>query len=260
MIEKEITGQDIAFKMGEILLENGAEISRVQETMERVATALGTENFDAYVLTNAVFANGVYRGKSSGTKFSFVPSFSIHFGRIEAVNQLSREIYSGDVDIYKAKKRIEEIENIEYTKLWKKLIACGLGSACFCFMFGGTVVDSVVALFCGFFVEYFLDLSSKKSMSKFITNILASAVVTAISVTAVSLGFGENLAEIIIGSIIRLVPGMAMTTSIRDFFNSDYLSGTIRLIDALIIGGSIAIGVGAVISLCSMIFGGAISL
>ncbi|MFI3325826.1 MAG: threonine/serine exporter family protein [Clostridia bacterium] len=260
MEENNINGQDIAFRMGKILLENGAEISRVQETMCKVAKSFNVEDFDVYVLTNGLFANGVYNGKNTGTKFSFVPSFTIHFGRIEAVNQLSREIHRGEVDILEAFERIEKIEKIEYTKLWKKILACALGSACFTYMFGGTIIDSLVAMLCGLCVEAFLNYLGEKQMAKFITNIMASAMVTVISVLAFTFGIGDNLALVITGSIIRLVPGMAMTTSIRDFFSGDYLSGTIRLIDALIIGGSIAVGVGAVISLFSMILGGAISL
>ena len=38
-----------------------------------------------------------------------------------------------------------------------------------------------------------------------------------------------------------LTPGIAFTMGIRDFVHGDYLSGTIRMIDALLIAASIAI-------------------
>lgn len=44
-------------------------------------------------------------------------------------------------------------------------------------------------------------------------------------------------------------PGIAFTMGIRDFVQGDYLSGTIRMIDALLIAASIAIGTGLVLSL-----------
>ena len=49
---------------------------------------------------------------------------------------------------------------------------------------------------------------------------------------------------IVTGGLIILVPGVPFTTSIRDFFNGDYLSGTIRLIDALLVAFCMAVGVG----------------
>ena len=62
--------------------------------------------------------------------------------------------------------------------------------------------------------------------------------------------------KIVIGDIMPLVPGIALTTSIRDFFNGDYLSGTIHMIDALLTSFSIAVGVGAVITVYQLLTGG----
>ena len=62
----------------------------------------------------------------------------------------------------------------------------------------------------------------------------------------------------IIGAIMPLVPGIALTTSIRDFFNGDYLSGTIHMIDALLTSFSIAVGVGAVMTIYRIVMGGAL--
>ena len=42
---------------------------------------------------------------------------------------------------------------------------------------------------------------------------------------------------------------------IRDFVHGDYLSGTIRMIDALLIAASIAIGTGLVLSLYTFFTG-----
>ncbi len=52
-----------------------------------------------------------------------------------------------------------------------------------------------------------------------------------------------------------LTPGIAFTMGIRDFVQGDYLSGTIRMIDALLIAASIAIGAGLVLSLYAFLRG-----
>ena len=53
-------------------------------------------------------------------------------------------------------------------------------------------------------------------------------------------------------------PGIAFTMGIRDFVQGDYLSGTIRMIDALLIAASIAIGTGLVLSLYAFLKGVAV--
>ena len=252
------TAVGLSFKMGEALLRNGAEIFRVQETMERVAHAFGVEEYDVYVLSNAIFANAVENGKHIESKLKFVPGSTVHLGRVHALNQLSREIAGGVHTVESAYARLNEIVDIPYTKPLMLILSCGVGSACFSYLFGGSVWDAAAALLCGFVLQIFLNLLDRRGASKFITNLASSALVALCAVLLSTCGLGQDLDKIIIGSIIRLVPGIALTTSIRDFLGGDYLSGTIRMIDAFLIGGCIAIGVGAVMLLYTIVTGGAI--
>ena len=66
---------------------------------------------------------------------------------------------------------------------------------------------------------------------------------------------GIESSHAIIGTLMILTPGIAFTMGIRDFVQGDYLSGTIRMIDALLIAASIAIGTGLVLSLTSILTG-----
>lgn len=247
---------ELSFQMGETLLENGAEISRVQETMERVARAYSVETFNVYVLTNAIFANGVENGVEKRTELKHIPNTSIHFGRICAVNQLSREIAQGRHTVEEAFDALEKVKTIPYSSLPLSIAACAIGSAAFSYLFGGCGWDALAAFCCGLILEPFLYWAGKRKLSKFLTNLSASGFMALCAALFLSLGLGQNLDKIIIGSIIRLVPGVALTTSIRDFFNGDYLSGAIRMLDAFLVGGCIAVGVGVVIRLLSFFTGG----
>lgn len=40
--------------------------------------------------------------------------------------------------------------------------------------------------------------------------------------------------KMVIGCIMPLVPGLLLTNAIRDFFNVDFLSGVIHMVDALV--------------------------
>ena len=253
----EVSAVHLSFKMGEALLRNGAEIFRVQETMERVARAYGIQEYDVYVLSNAIFANAVEDGTRIESKLKFVPGASVHLGRVAAINQLSRSISEGKYTVSEALEKLRKITEIPYTRPLALSLSCGVGSACFSYLFGGNVWDALAALLCGFALQVFLNILDHYKASKFISNLASSAFVALCAVLLYSAGLGNDLDKIIIGSIIRLVPGIALTTSIRDFLSGDYLSGTIRMIDALLIGGCIAIGVGAVVMLYMKFWGGA---
>ena len=61
----------------------------------------------------------------------------------------------------------------------------------------------------------------------------------------------------IIGTILPLVPGIAFTNGIRDLADGDYISGAVRLLDAMLVFVCVAIGVGVVFILYHKVFGGA---
>ncbi|MFR5795026.1 MAG: threonine/serine exporter family protein, partial [Christensenellales bacterium] len=52
-----------------------------------------------------------------------------------------------------------------------------------------------------------------------------------------------NASWVVIGGIVPMVPGVTFTTSIREFFNGDYLSGVIHCICAMLTAVCIALGV-----------------
>ena len=92
----------------------------------------------------------------------------------------------------------------------------------------------MIAFIAGALLNMVLKKFSQRKTSKFITNIFGSALVTLVSLITFSIGLPVLYDKIIIGAIMPLVPGIALTTSIRDFFNGDYLSGAIHMIDAVL--------------------------
>ncbi len=87
---------------GHILLENGAEIFRVEETIDRICHYYGIESGNAFVLSNGIFiTSGSTQGRRSSPKVQHIPVSGVHLNRVAAVNQLSREIVEGRYTIGK---------------------------------------------------------------------------------------------------------------------------------------------------------------
>ena len=238
---------ELATTAGELLLRNGAEIFRVQDTMEKIAGAYGAAQFHVYVISNGIFASVGEGGPAYSTQIRNVPLSPVHLGRVAAVNQLSRRITAGELPLEEALREMHAVAKIPCTAPWLQVLAAGVGSACFCILFGGSLFDGAASFLSGVLLWMFVLWASGKKLSKIVTNLLGSTLVTVCGLALFHLGMGSQMDKIIIGSIIPLVPGVPLTTAVRDFFNSDYLSGTIHLIDAVLIAACIAIGVGAVL-------------
>ena len=98
----------------------------------------------------------------------------------------------------------------------------------------------------------------KHHVGRFANLLICSMFVTALSLLPMCMGLPVSQDKIVIGCIMPLVPGIAFTTSIRDFYNSDYLSGVIHLLDALLTALFISVGVGLTIYIFQSL-GGAMS-
>ena len=80
---------DFIMAAGQTLLENGAEVFRVEQTMEIMARSFHLREFHVYVLTNGIFASA---GTAEISEVRNVPVRTTHLGRVAAVNELSRQI------------------------------------------------------------------------------------------------------------------------------------------------------------------------
>ena len=58
----------------------------------------------------------------------------------------------------------------------------------------------------------------------------------------VQIGIGDHPDMIMIGGIMLLIPGIAMTNAIRDMLIGDIASGLLRLINSLLVAAAIACG------------------
>ena len=125
-----------------------------------------------------------------------------------------------------------------------KIISSGFGSGGFCYLFGGSFFDALTAFLAGCILYIFvLYLLPKLALPKIMYNIAASIIACA-CILLYSAGLGDKLDRITIGALFPLVPGIALTNSFRNFLENDYLAGLVRLVDALVTVGGIAIGVG----------------
>lgn len=252
--EKEV--MELALQAGHLLLENGAEIFRVEETMERICRYYGVFSENEFVLSNGIFITGGNEHEQFFAKVQHIPVSGTHLDKVAAVNQLSREIEEGKYSLQEAFEALEQIRQMPKKKKSTRILASGIGSASFCILFGGTLKDSLVALAAGILLYAYLLFFSEHHLSKITENIGGGLLVTLFCGLLYQLGIGEHMHYMIIGSIMPMVPGVAFTNAIRDMADGDYLSGSVRMLDALLVFLSIAAGVGFGISFWNQVTGG----
>ena len=217
---------------GQAMLANGGEVFRAQDTMEIMARSFGIVDFHVYVLTNGIFASA-QNGTVSAVRH--VPAVSTNLGHVEAINAISRRVADGELDLNSAQLEFERMKRMPTLSPLYNCAAATMGAGCFAMLFGGGLPEMLVGALGGLLAS---------AIACTLTALIAQLVYPALQV---------NFA--IIGALMVLTPGVALTMGIRDIINSDYLSGTIRLVDALLVAGCLAVGVTLGYTLLSTVTG-----
>lgn len=243
----------LAVDAGEILLKNGAEIRRVQETIERLLSVWGLDHWSVYVIPNGIFAMAGWQY----SEIRYVPQTDIHLGRVDAINTLSREVAAsgGTMDLREVRERIEEAAAIRHYPTATCAAACGIGAMGFCYIFGGHFFDCLTTFVCGALLEAINQLIGRR-MNPYMWALFGGLLVALLSALSGTLFPALSREFILASAILRLVPGVSFTTGVRDFFSGDIVSGAVHLFDACLIGVCIAAGVAVAYPLWAFISGG----
>jgi len=236
---------------GNLLLSSGAEIYRAEETMHRIADAMHIKDMDAYVTNRGIFASGNVPGKGIESRIMSVPDKELNIDKIEAVNELSREVCSNRMDLLYLKTSLQNIANMGEQNVAEKILSYFLGAGCFSYAIGTSFRDSLCAAIIGSLVGFYMIWSKYRIKSRVLITIIASVLTAVLSHFCVAIGLGSKLSFIIIGAMMDLVPGVAFVNSVREFSQNNFATGQTLLTSALLTCVSMASGVALVEQLVS---------
>ena len=241
---------DMATRAGEILLRNGAEIPRVEETIQRICRSYGITRVSQFVLSNGIFLTARDENEELYAEVKAIPMGGSHLGIICAVNELSREIEAGRVTFEEANRRLDEIEKMPKEKDLVRIFGTGIGSGCFVYLVGGNLKEFLFTILSSLIVIAFMVAIEDCNFTKVLTNIMGGAIATLMAIFYRDVfNIQMDYSLVIVGTIFQLFPGVAFTNGIRDIAESDFITGAVRLLDALFVFIYMACGVGIVLSL-----------
>ena len=223
--------------------------------MYPTAIAVAFEMIIYGIIPNLLYRR--YESKKTYAKVRHIPVSGARLDKVVAVNQLSREIEEGKYEnIEDVQKELDRITNMPSNKDWHRILASGIGSGFFCILAGGCLTDCIAAFIAGIVLYIYVVFISEKYLSKILGNIFGGAIIVAVCVLCLKWNIGSHLENVISGAIMPMVPGVAFANGIRDIADGDYISGAVRLLDAILRFICIAIGVGAAFTVYHGLAGG----
>ena len=240
---------DTAVFAGELLMKNGAETYRVEDTMYRILKKSNLKTVQVLVMMTGFVATLDDPSMDSLTVVRRINSRGTDLELIDKVNVISREFCSDQIPLEVAFARMKALWR-EPHESKRNLAAMAALTGGFAVMFGGSAADVAVAAATGFLTAAVLFYCRKIHLHMFLENMLCSvflAIVVGLAVTFLPGEYSRDL--IIISSIMPLVPGAAITNAVFDTLHGDYLSGLARAAEAFVIAAAVALGIGIGMSL-----------
>ena len=160
---------------GRILVENGSEISRAVDTMERIAKNAGMDSVQLFVTVTGIMLSV---DNQPNAQVAVISHRTIDLDKVARVNELSREFAVHKIKLSQMVSRLDEIDNNTPTfPFWQKLLASGLLSAVLLIVFTKEFIDAPAGFVIGaigYAVFYFFNRQFKV---QFISEFFASLVI-----------------------------------------------------------------------------------
>jgi len=223
------------------LFNCGAEVKRVERSLILLAQSQGATSISTFSINSTMNMTCTFPDGNIVTQTRRIvetPSFDLK--RFEEINSVSRQCCKNHAGADEIHKALSEIKND--TRLNKYYAGAVIVGFAFSLFFGGQWYDGLVSGIMGGLVC----LLSRK-LGKYLPNTIFFNFFIAFFL-GIIVGIICKLLpllsqdKILIGDIMLLIPGLAITGSMRDMLVGDIISGATRFIESILWAGALAVG------------------
>ena len=226
---------DICLTAGRLMIEGGSEMYRVEDTMLRIARNAGIDDPRVFATPTCVFMS-LDGGKLSQMKQ--IRDRNINLELVDRVNDLSRQFAVKKITLSELKEKIALVSQAPTFPMWLQVLGAAVLSATLMVLF----MDNSLVGAVGFWSYYEF---KKYTKIRFLSELIAAMVMGILAVLLNHFNPQMITDNILIGALMTLVPGLAITNALRDLFMGDLLSGIMRMCEAVLtalaLGGGVAL-------------------
>lgn len=248
---------DTAALAGELMLGNGAETYRVEDTMYYILQTAKSDSIEALaLLTGIVVTVNDKSLEQPLTIMKTVNDRTTNMANIIRINDISRKYCAGSISLEEAYERLHKLDGKQYNRTLYNISVVGIAIG-FAMMLGGNAKELIVTGVVSALLAGVITLGKILHWSGIFVNTLGGMEIALITMLFKGILFPEmNMDIVIVGAIMPIVPGVAITNAIRDTLQGDYLSGCGRILEAFLTAACVAIGIGLGMIFANGLIGG----
>jgi uncharacterized membrane protein YjjP (DUF1212 family) len=233
---------ELSLRAGQLMLENGANTSRVEETIERLGGALGADRVDVYVTPTGIIASA-FSGGEHRTKLLRIYRSGIDLNRTASVLALADLAEARKLDREGVRRELGHIAaQRRLYGHWLTAGAVALACAAFGVLVGGGVLEACATAAAAGPAQLLRAFLGRRKVGR-VTVTYVVAVLGSWAGLELARAIGAPSPEVaLLSPVLLLVPGVLMVSSIADLFRGDTISGMARSVQAVLIIVTIGAG------------------
>ena len=245
----------VAGNAAKMMLRYGGGVQRAEEVYLRMCSVCNVENPQISAFSTSISTSIEMEGETYSALFRVVRR-GVNLSKLKMINDLSREFSSGKTDLETAEKLLSEIDCARTPFDNYGLLGAGFSSAFFALLLGGGVWEFILTFLIGALISYILSFFERAHSFSFINNLFGGVIdggmAAALYCLMLNFSITVSVEPIVVGAMMPLLPGLAITNAIRDTISGDYVSGVANVLEALSM--AIALAAGAALSLGTCIW------
>jgi len=244
---------ELACKAGKIVLENGGEIYRVEETMKSICSAYEIPDCESFATPTIIMVSAPDVNGESYSRMMRITERGIDLNKVAGINSFARKL---PIDVNDAINELERIEKSTPHPLWIRILTSSVVVGAFAFIFGGGIGDVFGGLVWGVLMRLVIMGLQKKHAGDFMVNFVGGATAAIGGWLVSQLYTASDPWIVTVSSMMLLVPGILFVNALRDIAAGDLVSGSSRGMEAISVAAALACGSAAVHAILALVNGG----
>jgi uncharacterized membrane protein YjjP (DUF1212 family) len=232
---------DATLELGRRMVQSGAEVRRVEDTIHRVLRAYHAVSTEVFSISSMVLCTVRYADGTICTQSKRIIGYGINLRKLELYNALAREICSQPLSPQEFRSRLKEIARSR-NKDWIDAVCYMISAGSMAPFFGGNLSDALAAALLGLVVFIFDRFLKTPKTNSIVYTLFACLISGLLAIGFVRAGLGTHLDKILISVVFLFIPTLAFCNSIKDMLYGDILTGIYRLVEAVLIATALTAG------------------
>ena len=231
------------------MLENGGETYRAEEIAMGIIASQGGAEPECFATNTGLMLSFTGEDGKVHAVVRRIKRRRMNLEKVSRLDQMAQKMASDRMSFDAAAREMDSIERLRERPAPIKVAAGAMGAGFFTLLFGGQLLDAVAAVVIGSLIELILLAFQRTRLPEFLASLSGGVIAALASLILHYVGLPINTDVTIIGVIMLLVPGVAITNAIRDIIAGDLLAGLARGTEAFLAAAAISSGAGGAVAL-----------